>query len=687
MKSLPPTPSLDSDGPHTTFDDQRATLKPTRHHNRVEEVPTVAEPPALAKGERERPKDPETEDLGWSENPKVPIPVVNGLNNEHLWILVRRFNKQVFHFRRITNLPPGVLDCNPATNSDSYSPDKLRSVLERLYLTIVVGTASALKHIARIRSWTEASRTAWFCAAYFLAWYKDVLTPTILTLLLTLVMVPSSRTVLLPPAPLAAIDTSTGGVKKPLAGQLGSKDSITGAQEQFRGEAAEKEADHFVTGLSTIAVSVAVGKEGQGAGSSSSAEETNSTGEIVDAKVPNIVDVEGAVDAQRAASATEKTRKDDTGSKQAALLVQQIMWDNLGTLMSALIMIMDIWEMTGNALTPSPPFESLPMRVRIASPIALFVVVSLVLPEYWVYKGITLGLGLVFFGQPIFDKLAQKHVLKYLDHWIPMWRQHLDIRNTILFGVPTDNQLTLTLLRLGEMNKSPLPPPPMIVGSDKGALSPPPIAHPNDLPPEYSEQVQEVHAASETSTHALRDEDSPKHKSKGSKLLGLVKGTTKAGVDGVLGIEKAKAVVGSKQAKAKTGIVQPVEVVEKVLREDGPSVFRGKWKGTQGVLTVSTTVTQPLVAFLKLGLKKDVDSPAETAVWSLLINEIVEVRKVGGFGWKGKMIVGWSTGDRVIDGLEIIDVNGNVYYITALPRRDELFNRLVAIGDQRWESC
>ncbi|KAJ3905533.1 hypothetical protein F5879DRAFT_950167 [Lentinula edodes] len=689
MKSLPPTPSLDSDGPHTTFDDQRATLKPTKHHDRVSEVPTVAEPPALAIGERERPKDPETEDLGWSENPKVPIPVVNGLNNEHLWILVRRFNKQVFHFRRITNLPPGVLDCNSATTNDSYSPDKLRSALERFYLTIVVGVASALKHIARIRSWTEASRTAWFCAAYFLAWYKDVLTPTILTLLLTLVMVPSSRTVLFPPAPLAAIDTSTGGVKKPLAGQLGSKDSITGAQEQFRGEAAEKEADHFVTGLSTIAVSVAVGKEGQGAGSSSPAEETNSTGEIVDAKVPNIVDIEGAVDAQRAASTADKPMKGDTGSKQAATSVQQTMWDNLGTLMSALIMIMDIWEMTGNALTSSPPFKSLPMRVRIASPIALLIVVSLVLPEFWVYKGITLGFGLAFFGQPIFDKLAQKHVLKYLDHWIPMWRQYLDIRNTILLGVPTDNQLTLTLLRLGETNKSPLPPPPIIVGLDKGASSPPPTVHPDDLPPEYSEQVQEVHAASETSTDALEDEDSPKttRKSKGSKLLSLVKGTTKVGVDGVLGIEKAKAVVGSKEAKSKTGIVQPVEVVEKVQREDGPSVFRGKWKGTQGVLTVSTTATQPLVAFSKVGLKKDVDSPAETAVWSLLINDILEVRKVGGFGWKGKMIVGWSTGDRVIDGLEIIDVNGNVYYITALPRRDELFNRLVAIGNQRWESC
>lgn len=37
--------------------------------------------------------------------------------------------------------------------------------------------------------------------------------------------------------------------------------------------------------------------------------------------------------------------------------------------------------------------------------------------------------------------------------------------------------------------------------------------------------------------------------------------------------------------------------------------------------------------------------------------------------------------------VEIIDMKGAVYFIAALPRRDEVFNRLVAIGRQRWESC
>ncbi|KAJ3820222.1 hypothetical protein F5880DRAFT_991018 [Lentinula raphanica] len=689
MKSLPPTPLVDPGSPLSTYDDQRAVLKPAKHHDRVSEVPTVAETPALATGDRERPKDPETEDLGWTVNPKVPVPVVQGLDNEHLWVLVRRFNKQVFHFRRIPNPPPGVLDCTSAITSDSYSPDKLRSALERFYLTFVVGAATALKHIARIRSWTEASRTAWFFSAYFLAWYKDMLAPTFLALILTLVVFPSARSVLFPPAPLAAIDAATGDVKKPAAGHLGSKDSMTGAEEQFRGQAVETEADHFVTGLSTIAVSVAVGKEGEGASPTVSPEDGESASEkTMDAKVPNVTDVAGAVDAQRAASAVDKTTEDEH-SKQAAAPVQQAMWDNLGVIMSALTAAMDVWEMIGNALTSSPPFKSLPMRARIASPIAALLIVSLVIPEYWVYKGVTFGGGIAFFGQPVFDKLSQKHILRHLDRLVPNWRQYLDLRNTILLGVPTDNQLTLTLLRLGEANKSPLPPPPTVVENDEETASPPPTAHVDDLPPEYSEQVQEVHAASENTSEEIEEEQTHKttNKPKGSKLLGFVKGTTKAGVDGVLGVEKVKAVAGSQQAKAKTGIVQPVETVEKAQKEDGPSVFRGKWKGKQGMLTVSTTATQPLIAFSTLGRKKEMDAPAETMVWSLLINDIVEVRKVGGFGWKGKMIVGWSTGDRVIDGLELTDKEGKVYLLTALPRRDELFNRLVAIGNQRWESC
>jgi len=36
----------------------------------------------------------EVKDLGWNEPPeKIPAPLVGGMDNEELWVLVRRFNK------------------------------------------------------------------------------------------------------------------------------------------------------------------------------------------------------------------------------------------------------------------------------------------------------------------------------------------------------------------------------------------------------------------------------------------------------------------------------------------------------------------------------------------------------------------------------------------------------------------
>lgn len=59
---------------------------------------------------------------------------------------------------------------------------------------------------------------------------------------------------------------------------------------------------------------------------------------------------------------------------------------------------------------------------------------------------------------------------------------------------------------------------------------------------------------------------------------------------------------------------------------------------------------------------------------------------MGGLGWKSKMIVGWAMDREVADGLLITDKIGNKTQLTAIALRDELFNRLVAIGAQMWES-
>jgi len=65
---------------------------------------------------------------------------------------------------------------------------------------------------------------------------------------------------------------------------------------------------------------------------------------------------------------------------------------------------------------------------------------------------------------------------------------------------------------------------------------------------------------------------------------------------------------------------------------------------------------------------------------------IQEIKKVGGLGWKTKLVVGWATDRDIADGLLIVDKDGNEKQLTAIALRDEIFNRLIALGKQMWEA-
>lgn len=84
--------------------------------------------------------------------------------------------------------------------------------------------------------------------------------PLISLFLVVLIAYPPAREICFPPAPLALVDSKTGGVQKPKAGVLGSHDSATGAPENHKGEAVEAEASNFVNGMAHIALSSASGK-------------------------------------------------------------------------------------------------------------------------------------------------------------------------------------------------------------------------------------------------------------------------------------------------------------------------------------------------------------------------------------------------------------------------------------------
>ena len=196
--------------------------------------------------------DVEVKNLGWNEDPaNIPAPVVGGLQNEELWTLMRRFDKQVFHVKKIHVPPLANLDMNIA-DEEEFSPEKLRAQLERLYMVIAVGLVSLWNHVVRLRSWKETRRTAAFMAVYLVAWFLDILIPVFSAFLMTLIIMPKARTYCFPPAPLSLINSKTGGVQKPPAGVLASDDSITGAPEKHKGEAVEQEAHSFVNSISTV---------------------------------------------------------------------------------------------------------------------------------------------------------------------------------------------------------------------------------------------------------------------------------------------------------------------------------------------------------------------------------------------------------------------------------------------------
>lgn len=65
--------------------------------------------------------------------------------------------------------------------------------------------------------------------------------------------------------------------------------------------------------------------------------------------------------------------------------------------------------------------------------------------------------------------------------------------------------------------------------------------------------------------------------------------------------------------------------------------------------------------------------------FSIQLDDILELKKLGGLGWKTKLVVGGVLGMEVIDALTLVTPQGETT-LTALPRRDELFNRLIALS-------
>lgn len=175
-----------------------------------------------------------------------------------------------------------------------------------------------------------------------------------------------------------------------------------------------------------------------------------------------------------------------------------------------------------------------------------------------------------------------------------------------------------------------------------------------------------------------------------SGILGLFRGTTASGVESKRGIDRLRATIGSRHAKNRVGVLRQKG---KMTNPIGPVAFDARHKGKHGTVIVDSTKEPPLLYFTTDAPQND-DVRLESrtlgsVLFTLPVDEIQEMRKLGGMGWKGKLVVGWALGSKeVVDCLLITGKKpGQTYQLTAMGTRNQLFNRLVAIDGQVWATC
>lgn len=141
-----------------------------------------------------------------------------------------------------------------------------------------------------------------------------------------------SRAFLFPPAPIALVDSKSGGVQKPKSGVLGSHDSATGAPENHKGEAVEQEASNFVNGIASVALTSATGKHPQG-------EPEGDDPAASSVPDPTAIAV-GAADAKDMAKGKKAGDKHD----KTKIPMETAMWTKMRPIMHGIADFTDTWE-------------------------------------------------------------------------------------------------------------------------------------------------------------------------------------------------------------------------------------------------------------------------------------------------------------------------------------------------------
>ncbi|KAG9240270.1 hypothetical protein BJ878DRAFT_304250 [Calycina marina] len=605
--------------------------------------------------------------LGWHKpTANIPDPLIGEIPNGQLWALIRRFNKDVFDVRSVPASIARGLDLNEAW-ADDHATDKMTMHLERAYIAIFLNLASFGKQVARVRSWKERRRTLTFCIAYFAAWLFDMLMPLTFGLLVVVASSPQARDVLFPPAPRSLVSINTGRLQNPPAGQLGTTDSLTGAPEKQVGEAVEEEAANFIDNLRHLLMRTV--------GMHESGEED---GDPLEGKVPTPIR-KGVRNIQaEGAAAGHITEETETQAPMENIIWARAKPENLTPVLKKVPHlvgeIVDNCERFANVISPTTPFSPLSF-LRIDALLIPLLLGSFLVNYYMVYKATGFAIGFLIFGGPIITPALER-----LNRDYPGWLQALEPKNNILRGVPTNNQLTLSLLRIGEAHHSPIPPVPDSVPNDLAhGLVPDvksmPFANTNTEILTATQPALDV--ASETDKVEEDKEEQPKHKHI-SRAIGFLKGNTKAIAKTKLAADHVRAAAGSEKSKGHLGILPKPEKVVFA----GPSEFKARLEGKKGWLCIRDTT----LLFTTQDVRAGGDALLNPA-FTIVIKDIKRLKRATASANKiSQKAAEWTDGRELLDSVEIDDLSGKTWRFTALPERDEVFNRLISIGSQRWEN-
>lgn len=269
----------------------------------------------------------------------------------------------------------------------------------------------------------------------------------------------------------------------------------------------------------------------------------------------------------------------------------------------------------------------------------------------------------------------------------------LTISRTLLKGVPTNAQLTLTLLRIGEIHASPLPPPPSWQNNEPAwpiSLKKTKSTASDDK--DNSNQDKSLTLQKQNSKESLAStaEAKPKKRRWFAKVFKFVRRTVTTAIRSHVALDRAMAIAGSAQT---SNMIKMLRNKGWISEPHGPLKFEAKFERKRGTVVIDSSKEPPVLYFTSTSSSKLDDLEVESqkkdhVLFQISVTDIRGLKKTEGLGWKGKLIVELTAGSKdSADGLIIYGTEPEqVYHLTYMRGRDQLFNRLIAIDAQFWES-